>query len=602
MRPRHLCFLALVAAACGQPTQPASVAVAPSLVFPRDLLGEISAIHLQVFDTASGVACSTSTAAMTGVPTGPSPLPNALAATDLGTSGCTTPGAKFCGTLPLTESKTPLVFAAVGKGSAGNVVANGCTSTLVNQEAVTVPITMVRFIPPAVCGDGIVEVGETCDPGTGSDPLCKTCQTSEIQLSPVSSYPGGPSAPAPAERGNPFLLWPSAMSDAGYLFAFFSDRTGSPSRQQVSMSVLGDLLAPVTDLGLAVQGGASLFLPDDPNTFPPQPQADDQSHPSAAVVGGTYFVVFEDDNTMPPNGIDVHLRSMDGSLNANEGPGGACGVNGPTGMGEAGVQSDPRVAAGPGGVLFVVWQDESMQTVSGVTYTPPTPPQGCGTLGTQQLLGSGSSPAIAATSSGWVVAWQSGADVKWQSLRADGSPIGAAQLVGSHSGQQSLPAVATSSDGSFAVAWSAPASSGTSAIFAQRFDATQSPLAGDQTSPVNNLTAGAETSPAVAYTAAAGGAYVVAWVDSASPNQVRARLLASAGGSLGDGSGYLFNTIDGQINEFPVSTTAGRARANPTVVVGGSGPTIAFGWEDQSPASGAYQPGIIGRRFPPPSQ
>ena len=224
-----------------------------------------------------------------------------------------------------------------------------------------------RCTEPAVCGDGIVEVGETCDPGGATDPLCTKCQTSEILLSPGSTYPGGPSPPSPAERGNPFFLWPdgSGTGHAGYFFAFFSDRTGSPSRQQVSMSVLGDSLSPVTDLGVAVQGGASLFLPNDPNTFPPQPLADDQSHPGAALVDATYFVVFEDDDTTAPNGVDVHLRSMDASLNANQGIGGACGVNGPEGAGEPGVQSGPRIAGGPGGVLFIVWQDESLQTVSG---------------------------------------------------------------------------------------------------------------------------------------------------------------------------------------------------------------------------------------------
>jgi hypothetical protein len=602
MRARHLSVLGLLAA-CTQAPQPAAVSVAPTLVFPRDLLGEISSIHLQVFDTAAGVACSTSTASMTGVPTGPSPLPTALAETDLGTSGCTTPNAKFCGTLPLAESKTALVFAAVGKSSTGSVIANGCTSTLVNQEAVTVQISMVRFTPPAVCGNGIVEVGETCDPGTSADPLCKNCQTSEIQLSPASTYAGGPSGPAVGERGNPAFLWPAASGDPGYFFAFFTDHTGSPSRQQVSMSVFSGLLAPVMDLGTAVQG-ASLFLPGDPMNFPPQPQQDDQSHPSAALVGATYFVVFEDDNTTPPNGIDVHLRSMDASLSANQGPGGACGVNGPMGAGEAGVQSDPHVAAGPGGILFVVWQDESLQTVSGVLYTPLTPPaSGCGTVGTQVVIGSGSAPVVAASPMGWLVAWQDGSTVKWTAIGSSGMPAGAGQAVGSQSGQQGLPAIAASStDGGFAVAWTAPTSTSTSAIFAQRFSATQMPIAGDQTSPVNNLTMGPETSPAIAYTSAAGGSYVVAWVDSGSPNQVRGRLLTESSGSLGDGSGYLFNTIDGQINEFPVSATPGRARANPTVVVGGTGPNIAFGWEDQSAPAGSDQPGIIGRRFPPPTQ
>ena len=92
--------------------------------------------------------------------------------------GCAA-GSKFCGNLTLAQSKTDLVFAAIGKDSNGNVAGNGCTRKSVNQEAVPVQITMVRFLPPAVCGDGMIEPGETCDPGTGSDPLCMACQTSE---------------------------------------------------------------------------------------------------------------------------------------------------------------------------------------------------------------------------------------------------------------------------------------------------------------------------------------------------------------------------------------------------------------------------------------
>ena len=219
-----------------------------------------------------------------------------------------------------------------------------------------------------------------------------------------------------------------------------------------------------------------------------------------------------------------------------------------------------------------------------MTYTPPTPSAGCGTLGTQQLLGTGSRPAVAATANGWVVAWQGGSQVKWATIGPTGKPSGSGQPVGSQAGQQSLPAIAAvSPSGGFAVTWIAPNSAGASAVFAQRFDATQSAVAGDQTASVNNLTTGAETSPSIAFATAAGGAYVVAWVDAASPNQVRARLLTATSGSLGDGTGYLLNTIDGTSNEFLVSITAGRARANPAVVVGGSvvgssGPYIAFGW------------------------
>jgi hypothetical protein len=41
---------------------------------------------------------------------------------------------------------------------------------------------------------------------------------------------------------------------------------------------------------------------------------------------------------------------------------------------------------------------------------------------------------------------------------------------------------------------------------------------------------------------------------------------------------------------------SGDTRANPVVAIGGSGPFIAFAWEDQT----ASPPGIYARRFPLP--
>ena len=81
-----------------------------------------------------------------------------------------------------------------------------------------------------------------------------------------------------------------------------------------------------------------------------------------------------------------------------------------------------------------------------------------------------------------------------------------------------------------------------------------------------------------------------AWADGAS-GQIKARF---PGGS----SGFLFNNVDGQSDEFQASVDDGGShnRQNPAAVVGGSGPFVAIGWEDQ-----AGTPGIYVRRFPLPS-
>ncbi|MEO8877886.1 MAG: hypothetical protein ABI461_19990, partial [Polyangiaceae bacterium] len=89
---------------------------------------------------------------------------------------------------------------------------------------------------------------------------------------------------------------------------------------------------------------------------------------------------------------------------------------------------------------------------------------------------------------------------------------------------------------------------------------------------------------------AAGGSFVAAWLD-ASSGDIRARLIGGA-------SGFLFNNVDGQSDEFKASAEDGRQRANPTAAVGGAGPYITIGWEDTTPDANA---GIYTRRFPLPS-
>ena len=87
----------------------------------------------------------------------------------------------------------------------------------------------------------------------------------------------------------------------------------------------------------------------------------------------------------------------------------------------------------------------------------------------------------------------------------------------------------------------------------------------------------------------AGGMFVVAWLDTAS-NQIESRI-------LGGSSGFLFNNVDGQDDEFQVSIAA-HARNNPTVTIGGAGQFIAYGWEDGN----STLPGIYARRFPVPTE
>jgi hypothetical protein len=171
-----------------------------------------------------------------------------------------------------------------------------------------------------------------------------------------------------------------------------------------------------------------------------------------------------------------------------------------------------------------------------------------------------------------------------------GQPSGASTVVSmGHSGVQDHPAIASigGGDDRFAIAWADHGQNG-SDIVVQRFDASGAPIAGDSSTPINDLVAdGDQTTPSIAG-GSSGAFFAVDWIDVPS-GQVRARLLDAT-------SGFDFNNVTGRDDEFQVSVATGDTRANPVVAVGGSGPFIAFSWEDQT----ASPPGIYARRFPAP--
>src|SRR5690606_29902543 len=108
----------------------------------------------------------------------------------------------------------------------------------------------------------------------------------------------------------------------------------------------------------------------------------------------------------------------------------------------------------------------------------------------------------------------------------------------------------------------------------------------DQVAPINTITDGEQSRPVIEGSGGAGTFYVVAWSDGS--GEIRSRFLGGA-------SGFLFNSVTGQNDEFtatPLGSTG--ARSGAAVAVGGSG-HVVIGWQDDSTG------GLYARRFPLPA-
>ncbi len=560
MRPRLavLCFASLgVAYACS--SNGGSVQLAPTLIFPQGLLDTATKVSLTVYDTSGGIDCNTSNGNPTNVPANTTPL----ATKDLATTGCAA-GVKFCGDIQIDESSVPRVFSAVAYNGANPILA-GCSKVTVNQATLQVQIKMLKYFTPPLCGGAPSPVPTQCkDPGSPTDPICDAnCLSKEMYLSPgdsITTFDGKP-------KFRPQLVWPAGSGEPGRMLGFWGEQRAAGT--QVSMRVLGDDLSQDSTQGPEV-AQFSFRLPDVINGgLPPVDYTFPQNNPAAATLNGNYFVAFEDGTS---GATDIKMRSMTSILNPLQST--PLVVSDASGS----AQALPSMAVS-GGNLLVAW--EASGTVYGKmvssTLTTCAPP--C-----NKTLGTGSSVSVAPAASGWVAAFQSGSDIEMVKIDATGTP-GTLTKVNdaTHTGPQVHPGVAVLANGTTAVVW---LDTGNGNVYLQRYDATGKALAGDQATPLNSVASSAQAAPSVA----SGGTYFVAtWVDT--NGHVRGRF-------PDDGtSGFLYNSVNGQLGDFQASTLDGETRANPTAVAGGSGPYVLIAWEDNA---GANQQGIYGRRFPAP--
>ncbi len=567
---------ALLPAACAAKDEVPRVSIATDLLLPRGVLDRVTKLTLAV--TEGNVTCD-DTAGQVALPDGPSGATE-IAKRDLATTNCTA-GVKFCGDIAIEKSDAMRVFSAVAKGADDSTLAIGCTSATVNQDALPLSIKMFRYLAPPMCGDSVVQPTEQCEPG-GTAVCDATCLSKELLLS-IGATQTGTKDGNPGDKSDPTLLWPAGTAGTqGRFFAFYTDRAVGANNVEVSLRAMTADLSPIPASESPALAAGSLYLPNDPAVFPPGPAPRQQSAPSAAFLNGKYYVAFQDD-TGTTTGQDIHLRSMDSALVAEQGPNSPLGINGAAGAGEAAIQGVPSIAAGPGNRLFIAWEDAAQGKIAGRTLAPPS------TLGSQNDLSTGTGNkgvSVASTPAGWVAVWQSGTGVKLRVVNQDGTPSGSEQTVNEGGTVSERPRVASLADGRFAVTWNAGGD-----IFVQRYDAKGAKVAGDQTSAINDVVKdGEQVTPSIAGTTAVGGSYVVVWLDAGS-SHVRGRM-------LGGSAGFLFNNVNGQASEFQASRVDGRTRANPAVASGGSGPFVAIAWEDKS----AMGSGIVARRFPLPAE
>ena len=221
-----------------------------------------------------------------------------VATQSLGTTDCAS-SAKFCGSLTLTQSSDVYVFAAQALDASNAVIANGCATATVNQDTLAVSITMQRFITPAVCGNGIIEPTEQCDPpggdDAGTDQVCDSqCHSLEEVLSVGATAPAGPA----------FFCGRHSQPCPESLLVLHRD-DGEPRRRAARDERFA------RDRQVPIAAATSLLAPDG-TAFPPVSAPGNQSQPTATLANGIYYYAFAD--TSETGSPAISLRAFDSTL------------------------------------------------------------------------------------------------------------------------------------------------------------------------------------------------------------------------------------------------------------------------------------------------
>lgn len=576
-------LVSVLIAACGEPP-PAAIGLV--LKTEQGLLDEASAVNLKVFD-GDATACQPDGTA--------GDIPDTAQSFALAKSADCPGDSVWCGEIQLDQDDSSKVFYVDVQGP-GGLLAQGCGSAKINQNPVEVSIKIVRFVPPGCCNDGELQPGEQCDSaivapnacdggpggackGVPEDAVCNCdCKSKAIPVDRrVDAAPASPGTKN--EMAIAFSRGEAELSNA-LRCAFTDSASGVSGGSDVAVRYLDADTAPFDP---ATQNDLA-----DPLFVPLQCTAPDaagtgrrQTKPAIANVSSssTALVYLSDEDTV--NSFEGYLLNLGAE---------GCADDPQVLFSEGGAIDSVDIAAGPPGIALIVYGQGG--AVKGRFWGEAT-----GFGETFEIAALGGSPRVAGSATGsgsWAVAYTSSA------ADPDGGIIARTVALvppNEHStgpdivvnevtqGVQDQPDVAMLSDGRFAITWRSGGD-----IFAQRYSAGAIPSeGGDQDAPINSITDGDQGEPTIEGSGATGSFYVVAWSDAAS-GEIRSRFVA-------DVTGFLFNSVTGQNDEFLVSPIGEvGSRSRPSISVGGNN-SVAIGWQDANPGNS----GVHVRRFPLPA-
>lgn len=546
--PSTLLLAPLLAFAC-EADDTASVGLA--MTAPQGVLDEASGVTLYVFESDEDCAAD-----------GSITKPGDAKEFPLKNSGCEG-GATWCGELTLERDSSTQVFYVEVTGG-GSLTARGCAKAKVDRDPLAVDIKIVRFVPPACCGDGTLQPGELCDTGPvggtcssiTADQVCESdCTAKQIPVDFVDMSNGN--------NGQTKL----ALTFAG----------GVGELDQALRAVWQNSATATSDIGVRYFRSDLTQISTPPQFASPHrlavdcdgtdtPLQNGQRLPAVAPLGNGVVVAFISNYTAP-------LRD---DVQAMELPASGCTLSAmPTNISnpmatEAAVSVD--VATSSIGTALVVWEQAGQILGRTITSQDPSPAM-LGAITT--IAASGKAPRVGGYAGGWVVAYESGEDVFYTkvspSMVVDAPKTANTQTAG----VQDQPDVAVLADGRFAIVWRSDGN-----VFFQRYALDGSAVAGDQDAAAHATVDGLKGAPTVSGSTSF---YALAWEDG---QAIRGRLLGADGG-------FLFNAITGQNDDF-VITRDTAAPKKPAIAIGSY---IVFGWEDV----GGSAPGMYVRRFPLPN-